>query len=112
MVETNVMCGQFDCLGMGRKHGEDGSFVETVSLEDVLEVLDNVRGPVILSNDVTNQLDCSQETARRKLEQLQEQEDLECRKVARRQIYWRPQAEELEESFTNPDAPLDSGHEQ
>ena len=79
---------------MPREHGETGEFVETVTLDDVLAVFDAVEGPVILSADVADELDCSRETARRKLETLHDRGDLEWRKVARRVIYWRPERDE------------------
>lgn len=75
---------------MPREHGESGEFVETITLEDVLGVFDDVRGPVVLSADVSDRLGCTRETARRKLQQLYEQDELDRRKVARRVIYWRP----------------------
>ena len=74
---------------MPREHGESGEFVETVPLDDVLGVFDQVRGPVVLSADVADALDCSRETARRKLEQLHDRGALDRRKVARRVVYWR-----------------------
>jgi len=74
---------------MPREHGEGGEFVETTTLDDVLEVFDTVDGPVVLSADVADRLDCSRETARRKLEALHDRGDLDRRKVARRVVYWR-----------------------
>jgi hypothetical protein len=76
---------------MPREHGDDGAFVETITLDDVLEVFDAVDGPVILSADVADELSCSRETARRKLGDLHERGDLDRRKVSRRVIYWRPE---------------------
>lgn len=75
---------------MPREHGKDGAFVETVTLDDVLDTFDHVDGPVILSADVADRLECSRETARRKLEELYDRGDLARRKVSRRVIYWRP----------------------
>ena len=77
---------------MPREHGDDGAFVETVALDDVLGVFDAVDGPVILSADIADELGCTRETARRKLERLYERGDLDRRKVSRRVIYWRPEA--------------------
>lgn len=74
---------------MPREHGEGGEFVETVALGEVLETFEHVHGPVILSVDVADRLECSRETARRKLEKLCDQGDIERRKVAGRVIYWR-----------------------
>jgi DNA-binding MarR family transcriptional regulator len=75
---------------MAKEHGESGEFVETVTLEKVREVFDDVRGPVVLSADVADRLDCSRETARRKLKQLHDRGELERRKVSRRVLYWEP----------------------
>lgn len=79
---------------MPREHGDDGAFVETIGLDDVREVFNTVPGPVILSADVADGLDCSRETARRKLKELHERGDLERRKVSRRVIYWEPEEED------------------
>jgi hypothetical protein len=78
---------------MPREHGDGGEFVETVTHSDVLGVLDTVDGPVILSADVADELGCSRETARRKLEALFEKGQLSRRKVSRRVIYWEPESE-------------------
>jgi hypothetical protein len=56
-------------------------------------VFDAVDGPVILSADVADALDCSRETARRKLKELYDRGDLDRRKVSRRVIYWDPERE-------------------
>jgi len=74
---------------MPRKHGEKGEYVETVTPEDVLEVFDTVRGPVVLSADVSDALGVTRETARRKLQQLYDRDDVDRRKVSRRVVYWR-----------------------
>jgi hypothetical protein len=74
---------------MPREHGADGAFVETVPLDDVLRVFRRVRGPVVFSADVADQLGCSRETGRRKLEALYERGDVDRRKVSRRVVYWR-----------------------
>ncbi|WP_241431541.1 hypothetical protein [Natrialba hulunbeirensis] len=96
---------------MPREHGDSGTFVETVSLEDVLGVFDVVDGPVILSADVADELDCSRETARRKLQALYERGDLERRKVSRRVVYWEADvtAETMGYDETARDAPQDAG---
>lgn len=84
---VNVM----ECLVsiMPREHGDSGEFVQTVTEQEVLDVFNHVRGPVVLSADVANQLDCSRETARRKLKTLYDDGELDRRKVSRRVIYWR-----------------------
>jgi hypothetical protein len=95
---------------MPREHGKDGAFVETVSLEDVLDVFDAVDGPVILSADVADTLDCSRETARRKLKELHDRGDLDRRKVSRRVIYWRDTPDTVGHSQKARDTPrVDAG---
>ena len=81
---------------MPREHGDAGEFVETITLDDVLGVFDQVRGPVVLSADVAETLDCSRQTARRKLEQLYDEGRLDRRKVSRRVVYWRPDQDAVE----------------
>lgn len=76
-------------MSMPREHGDAGEFVETTRLDDVLGVFDVVNGPAILSADVADHLDCSRDTARRKLSQLYERGDVDRRKVSRRVIYWK-----------------------
>jgi hypothetical protein len=77
---------------MPKQHGADGTYIETTPHNRVLEVFDDVDGPVVLSADVANKLDCSPETARRKLAELYERGKLDRRKVSRRVIYWKPAA--------------------
>jgi predicted ArsR family transcriptional regulator len=79
---------------MPREHGDSGEFVETTTVEDVLEIFDEVRGPVVLSADVADALGCSRETARRKLDELHDGGDVDRRKVSRRVVYWRPHGRE------------------
>ena len=73
---------------MPREHGDGGEYVETVTLDDVRAVFDDVRGPVVLSADVSDALGCSRETARRKLATLYERGTVDRRKVSRRVVYW------------------------
>jgi CTP-dependent riboflavin kinase len=74
---------------MPREHGKTGDFVETVTLDDVFDVFDAVRGPVVTSADVADALDCSRDTARRKLTDLHREERVARRKTAGRIIWWR-----------------------
>jgi|APHM01.1.fsa_nt_gi hypothetical protein len=74
---------------MPREHGDEGEFVETVTLDDVRRVFDDTRGPVVLSADVAAECECSRETARRKLQELHDLGELSRRKVSNRMVYWR-----------------------
>lgn len=89
---------------MPREQGESGEFVETIAPEDVLQVFDAVDGPVILSADVADYFEVTRETARRKLQQLHDQGELDRRKVSRRVIYWRAEREGFDTADLQGDA--------
>jgi ribosomal protein S25 len=75
---------------MPKQRGETGQFVETVTLEEVLEVFDEVEGPpVVTSGDVADATGVSRDSARRKLEELQERGEVDSRRTAGRVLYWR-----------------------
>lgn len=73
---------------MSRERGDTGRYTETVTLDDVLDVFEAVEGPVVTSGDVAETLDCSRETARRKLRALEEQGNVASRKTAGRVVWW------------------------
>lgn len=73
---------------MSREREESGQYTETVTLADVLDVFEAVAGPVVTSGDVADDLDCSRETARRKLRTLEEQGRVAGRKTAGRVVWW------------------------
>jgi predicted ArsR family transcriptional regulator len=72
-----------------RDRGAGGEFVPEVSLEDVLGVFEQVRGPVVVTGDVMDALDCGRETARQKLTRLADQGRVERRKKGRTIVWWR-----------------------
>jgi hypothetical protein len=78
-----------------RERSDSGTFVETVSLEDVLGVFDAVRGPVITSSDVADQLDCTTEAARQKLTRLYDQGKVDKRKTGRTVVWWHTGGERI-----------------
>lgn len=65
-----------------------GRYTEVVTPVDVLGVFEAVEGPVVTSGDVTEALDCSRETARRKLRALEAQGRVASRKTAGRVVWW------------------------
>jgi len=75
-----------------RERGESGHYVETVTQERVLDVFDDIKGPVITSSDVADSLNCTTEAARRKLKALYEEGVLDRRKTGRTLIYWRAES--------------------
>jgi len=74
---------------VSRDEREDsGRYAETISPGDVLGVFGTVDGPVVTSGDVADALDCSRETARRKLRTLEEWGRVASRKTAGRVVWW------------------------
>jgi hypothetical protein len=73
---------------MSRERGDSGRYTETVTLDSVLGVFEAVKGPVVTSGDVAEALDCSRETARRKLRTLEGQGHVASRKTAGRVVWW------------------------
>lgn len=90
---------------MSREREDTGRYTETVALEDVLRTFDEVDGPVVTSGDVAETLDCSRETARRKLATLEEQGRIASRKTAGRVVWWIIDSRE-EANDVNPEDPF------
>lgn len=70
------------------ERGDSGRYTETITLDDVLGVFETVEGPVVTSGDVAEALECSRETARRKLRTLEEKRRVASRKTAGRVVWW------------------------
>lgn len=75
---------------MPKKRGDTGRYVETATLDAVLDVFETVRGPVVTSADVADALGCSRDTARRKLGALHEEGRVDRRETAGRVVWWLP----------------------
>jgi len=70
------------------ERGDGGRYTEAVTLEETVKVFESVKGPVVTSSDVADRLDCSRETARRKLRTLEERGRVASRKTAGRVVWW------------------------
>lgn len=88
-----------------RERSESGQFVETVTLEGVLDVFDRVRGPVITSSDVADALDCTTEAARQKLTRLYDRGEVDKRKTGRTVVYWRTGDDDAERERERAETP-------
>lgn len=96
---------------MPKQRGDTGQYVETVTLEDVLEVFDRVDGPpVVTSADVSEETGLSRDSARRKLETLRDRGEVDRRRTAGRVLYWpvdgvdvRPEPRSLQEPGARDD---------
>lgn len=79
---------------MSQDRADSGRYTDSVSLAGVRAVFAAVDGPVVTSADVAEQLDCSNETARRKLRRLEARGEIASRKTAGRVVWWRVDGEE------------------
>lgn len=80
-----------------RDRTETGEYVETVGTEDVLAVMRRAADPFVTNQDVANALECSSETARRKLTTLYEEGTIDRRTVgANAVVWWIPRHAELD----------------
>lgn len=86
----SVVAGMSD-----RERTADGTFRETVTLDAVLGVFDDVRGPVVTSSDVSDALGCSTEAARQKLATLYDRGEVDKRKTGRTVVYWQTAGERI-----------------
>ena len=84
---------------------DTGRYVETVVLDDVRRVFETVDGPVVTSGDVARSLECSRETARRKLRILEERGRVASRETAGRVVWWVVESQEPARGI-DPDDPV------
>jgi len=91
--------------GMSRERGDSGRYTETVTLDDVLGVFEAVEGPIVTSGDVADALDCSRDTARRKLAALEAQGRVASRETAGRVVWWLVEPRETPNQV-DPDDPF------
>ena len=89
-----------------QKRADSGEFTERVAHAGVLGVFESVAGPVITSTDVAEALDCSDETARRKLKELYEKGIVERRKPGRTAVWWLVENQDDEFTPVDPTDPI------
>jgi predicted transcriptional regulator len=82
---------------MPREFDDSGQFKTTTTLDDVLAAFDAVDEAVVLTSDIAEAADCSQESARQKLTRLLDQGRIARRKFGRQIVWWRVPPEEAEE---------------
>ena len=97
--------GTLSILMSDQSRTDSGHYVETITLERVFRVFDQIEGPTITSRDVADVLDCSTEAARQKLGQLHEQGRIHRRKSGRTVLWWRADDAQAATEF-DPDDPL------
>jgi hypothetical protein len=87
-----------------RERTDAGTFAETVPLDAVLGVFDEVRGPVITTSDVAEHLECTTEAARQKLTRLYDQGKVDKRKTGRTTVWWQTAGDEFDAGDLRGDA--------
>ncbi|WP_435078979.1 hypothetical protein [Halococcus sp. AFM35] len=70
------------------EHGDGPGFIETWSAEDARAVFDEVPNAVVTAADVANALGCSDDSARRKLKELEHEADVKRRNPSARSVLW------------------------
>jgi predicted ArsR family transcriptional regulator len=73
----------------GREMDQEGRYKQKMTADEVYEVFDTVRGPVITAGDVADAFDTSTETARRRLRELYNDDRVEQRETRKRVLWWR-----------------------
>jgi predicted nucleotidyltransferase len=75
-----------------RQRTETGEYVETVTSEKVLDALKSISDPVATATEVGEEIGCTGQAARKKLNQLHETGEVERKTVgARAVVWWRPE---------------------
>lgn len=75
-------------MSSDRERNEQGRYVETVSPDTVLEVIQHAPDPIVTAKEVGEKLDCTSEAARQKLLRLQDQGTVARRKVGAGAVVW------------------------
>jgi hypothetical protein len=70
------------------EHGDGPGFIETWSAEDARAVFDEVPNAVVTAADVATALGCSDDSARRKLTELEHEADVKRRNPTERSVLW------------------------
>lgn len=91
---------------MVQERRDSGEFVETVTTEHVREVVRDHSDPVVTTSDVATALDCSTEAARRKLQELHEEDEVSRKSVGARAVVWWLSDADSEPNPVNPDDPF------
>lgn len=71
-----------------RQRRETGEYVETVTSEKVLSALESIATPVATATEVGEEIGCTGQAARKKLDQLHEAGNVERKTVGARAVVW------------------------
>lgn len=97
---------------MDRKRNESGQFVEEITLEEVIDVIQTSESPIVTAKEVGERLECSAEAARQKLLALRDQGIIDRRQVGAGAVVWWLTTDEptfRRDQDIDPDDPLFTG---
>lgn len=93
---------------MSRERGDDGRFIATVTLDDVLATLREANEP-LTATEIGDRLGISNRSALDKLDELHEREAVERKQVgARSVVWWLSETDAVTAEF-DPDDPIFTG---
>lgn len=72
----------------GKKRAETGEYVETTTTAEVLTAMRDVDTPFVTVGDIAEALNCSRETARRKLTELHADGRIKRREIGASAVVW------------------------
>jgi predicted ArsR family transcriptional regulator len=72
----------------GKERTDTGEYAETTTVEEVLTAMRDTDGPIVTIGDVAEAVNCSRETARRKLTELHADGRVERRKIGSSAVVW------------------------
>lgn len=75
-------------MSSDRERNKKGRYVETVSPDTVIEVIQHADDPIVTAKEVGEKLECTSEAARQKLLRLQDQGIVARRKVGAGAVVW------------------------
>jgi predicted ArsR family transcriptional regulator len=93
-------------MSQDRERNDQGQYVGTLSLEDVIEAIRQTDSPIATAKELSELLDCSSEAARQKLITLHEQGRVERRTVGANAVVWWLTDTEDTVNEINPDDPF------
>lgn len=71
-----------------KERAENGEYIETTTTEEVLIAMRDADAPFVTVGDVAEAVDCSRETARRKLTELYANDRIERREIGASAVVW------------------------
>ena len=82
---------------MPQEHDSEGNYGAQFTVNDVLEVFESIDEAVVITSDIANELGCSKQTARRRLNDLHDAGRINKRTFGQQTVWWQMPPETAEE---------------